>query len=235
VARKVWTESDTTFLKLNRENMSNHEIAVALGCGLRTVLKKVQKFDIKRHKVSRYGVNSKFFNKLTEETCYWAGFCAAEFEGKVYLKERLGKGWSSQMYICDAGLIDALQRNFNIGPQKSLVLSPPNIKDQNLILAYIVGYIDGDGTVGHYKATHSDRFDWIMSVTGTYMLLSWIKESFDQLVPPISERCARVLNRTKNGKILPVFQYSIRGHRACPRLARKWEPYIRFKEDSNEA
>lgn len=54
-------------------------------------------------------------------------------------------------------------------PQKSLILSAPNI-NENLIHHFIRGYFDGDGCVSFNENNH----DGIYSILGTYELLSFI-------------------------------------------------------------
>lgn len=60
-----------------------------------------------------------------------------------------------------------LGSNFNIYPQKSLTLSPPTLKG-DLALAYIAGYIDGDGSY-----TRSNNRP-VISIVGTAEVLQWI-------------------------------------------------------------
>ena len=66
-----------------------------------------------------------------------------------------------------------LKENFNIIPKKSLVLLPPKIVDKYYIKSFIIGYIDGDGTVdGHHGAR--------LRIVGTHEVLTWMSKFFNQ-------------------------------------------------------
>lgn len=160
------------------------------------------------------------------------------YTGKVSAVNRKGKGWSAQMYI--AGVeqwFRDLGNIYNIYPRKSLTLVPPNLVCQEHILSYIKGYIDGDGCVGKYKATHQDRWDWLIRIDGTYEVLSYIKDQFDSLLPGGGKVAS--VNGVKRAK---HFLYAVRGTRAekllslllsinTPCLDRKWN---KFREDTYE-
>jgi len=257
------TLEDIEFLKNNRDKMSNRELAQTLGCSVHTIIDKVRKYGLPLHKVSKYTPNEHYFDELTLENCYYGGFIAAdgciyprykqlsfelqirdytqllrfasltEFGGKVYLKERPNRGWSAQMYVVCERWVEQLRHHFNIVPKKSLILQPPNLQDVNQILAYSIGYVDGDGTVGKYTNNLQNRTDWFVGASGTYELLSFIKCAFDDLVPPVGKP-ASVLGMRRGGQLQAYrFIYQIRGKRAehilsklvsidCPHLDRKW-------------
>lgn len=113
-----------------------------------------------------------------------------------------------------------LKENFNIVPNKTLTLEPPNLKSLENKLAFIVGYIDGDGCVykdGKYIGIH---------VLGTKEVLEWMKDIFDLISIP-SKRNPKVRKRNN------IFEYKIVGKRAkeikkilenidVPKLDRKW-------------
>lgn len=67
-----------------------------------------------------------------------------------------------------------LKNNFNIIPNKTFLLIPPNLKDLKLQLAYIIGYIDGDGAISiiqpkRYKSKHL-----LLQIAGTKLMMKWI-------------------------------------------------------------
>lgn len=63
-----------------------------------------------------------------------------------------------------------LGSNFNIYPRKSLTLSPPTLEG-DLALAFIAGYIDGDGS---YTKTNNRP---VISILGTKEVLEWVSDS----------------------------------------------------------
>jgi hypothetical protein len=129
-----------------------------------------------------------------------------------------------------------LKNNFNIVPRKSLILKPPKKLSFEHSLAFIIGYIDGDGsickTVDKIEKNNKviDKEFIVLSICGTYEMLCWIKKFFDTLIP--TPKLANVL---KTGNI---YRYGIKGDRAIklikqlkligvPKLERKWN---RFEE-----
>lgn len=63
--------------------------------------------------------------------------------------------------------------NKGVVPRKSLILGPPKI-DSQFYLPFILGYFDGDGSIG--QANNSNFF---ISIQGTQELLTWINEILD--------------------------------------------------------
>ena len=73
-----------------------------------------------------------------------------------------------------------LKTNFNIIPRKSLILTPPNIHNKNEIDSFIIGYIDGDGSVGLYKSKRQKSLT--ISMLGTKEMLEWIQNRFSEIL-----------------------------------------------------
>lgn len=80
-----------------------------------------------------------------------------------------------------------LQKYWNVTRRKSNTLIRPKIKCKDLQLAYIIGYIDGDGSI-----FITNRADLILSICGTKSVITWI---------------AKVLNRCFGVKI-PLLHYN---------------------------
>lgn len=68
---------------------------------------------------------------------------------------------------------------YNIINKKSLTLEPPNIKDEDIIKAFIIGYIDGDGTICFIGKNKYLK----IGIVGTKSFLTWIKSYFDKWIP----------------------------------------------------
>ena len=135
-------------------------------------------------------------------------------------------GYKTQVDICGVPeWVDALGRNFNITPRKTLTLQPPNIQEKAHIIAFLVGNIDGDGTIA--KKSRSVFFH------GTKELLEWVKNFFDTYCPP-------VVNNVKPAKLIPIktiWKYGASGKRILPfleevralnipKMKRKWEKIL---------
>jgi hypothetical protein len=131
--------------------------------------------------------------------------------------------------ICGASLwISDLEKNFSISPRKTFTSKPPVGLDESCRLAFITGYLDGDGSIylasNIYKNTTYRRIG--MSFRGTKEMLNWIRACFDQLVPSSKEAAS-----VSDDGVFP--RYIIAGSRAeallhklysinVPRLERKW-------------
>lgn len=137
-----------------------------------------------------------------------------EYKWKV---AKLRIGCASQLFL-DLG------QNFNITPRKTHTLLPPSLVDFNHKLAYIIGYIDGDGSI--MKTKCGRNYDWI-SIVGTRNLLLWISSVFNELEPSKS-------GKTNVYKGKSMWMYSLQGPRATkildrlrqiptPKLERKWK------------
>ena len=77
-------------------------------------------------------------------------------------------------------IISDLNSNFNITPQKSLILQPPNLTNKDEILSYIIGYIDGDGHISNGKPR--------LSIVGNKEILDWINNIFNNSGKVYSEK-----------------------------------------------
>lgn len=121
-----------------------------------------------------------------------------------------------------------LINNFNITPRKTATLQPPLLV-ANLALAYIAGYIDGDGCINIDKSREGGIR---ISMLGTENVLLWIKTILDK-VSDYNYNNQGLASPCKRGNI---FQYQIRGKRArdifdaiqslrLPVMKRKWEKF----------
>ena len=111
-----------------------------------------------------------------------------EYDGPIYggeetLKANGKKYQSSTLFFSNSTkLIHDLKDNFGIEPQKSLTYSHPSGLTPEQALAFIKGYVDGDG---HVKTT-GKRIR--IGATGTLETLTWIQEHFDRIAPPRSPK-----------------------------------------------
>lgn len=87
--------------------------------------------------------------------------------------------------------INHLKDNFNLAPQKTYRLAPPNLNEY-LSLCYLAGYTDGDGCILYDKKSNSIKIKWVSS---SVEILKWVKNIIDgrysSLVP--EKKVANVL------------------------------------------
>lgn len=72
-----------------------------------------------------------------------------------------------------------LIKHFNIGPRKSLTLTGPNLNESDHKLAYMVGLINGDGSI--YR--DSSRNAIYLSITGTLAICEWCRNLYNEHYP----------------------------------------------------
>jgi len=133
-----------------------------------------------------------------------------------------------QIYSASKILLD-LKNNFNVVDRKTFTLeSPINLSEENQ-LAFIKGYIDGDGYI--YLDKKQKTLE--VGVAGTKQFLIWIKETVDKLIPT-----NKILAQVR--KVENIHKYKIAGKRAIkflnilhkmptPELKRKWNKLEEYK------
>lgn len=187
------------------EKLSTRKIAKILGCGTTSITNYLKKYNIEirtNAKYTKYSKNESFFEEINNESCYWAGFIAAD--GCIRPeKNRLQIGLSivdidllnsfcincaytgkifSYKASCELSIGQAtkwildLKENFNITPRKSLTLQPPNLTELEHKLAYIVGYIDGDGSIYNTK-----RNGIGLNIVGSQDIIKWISNTLSTI------------------------------------------------------
>lgn len=148
---------------------------------------------INSRKKREYYINDNFFEIPNLLNSYWAGFLAADGNiSRDYCTLTIGlsakdrivlenfirdtdsnykiKNYKSNgcdcvgLAITSAKICQDLKNNFNITDRKSLTLIHPNLTT-DLSDSFIVGYIDGDGTIGLYNSKKQKSLS--LSLLGT--------------------------------------------------------------------
>lgn len=207
-------------------------------------------------KKRKYEVNDMFFKNPNKLNCYWAGFIAADGninkksnQLKIILSTKdiehlklflmyINSNNPISVYACkikytscsinitSPTMCSDLLTNFNITPKKSLTLKEPNINDKMLIDSYILGYIDGDGSIGLYGIKKQKNI--IISIMGTLDMCNWVKKRFSEIIGKSIGSISRKKNQLNN-----TYSYSISNKCAriifkhfygidSPKLERKW-------------
>lgn len=102
---------------------------------------------------------------------------------KIRVRKRIRKGKTlstAEISITSFKMINDLLNNFNICyGNKTDRLQPPVKLNRNHKLAFITGYIDGDGWLQYNNCLN-------LGVCGTYEMVTWIKKSLDEEVLKIN-------------------------------------------------
>lgn len=187
------------------------------------------------------------FNKESIIECYWAGFIAAdgnlrspdkkgnrkEIRMSCNIKDythlnkfksfvdtncnlRLNKNMC-YLDFTNATIYNNLIKNFNITPRKSLTLKPPKGLNKKQSLAFIKGYIDGDGCISYRKDTQLR-----LSVVGTKQILKWVCKhlNIDNKIQICYNKKTYEVKVTGNKKARNILKTLKK--LKTPSLARKW-------------
>jgi hypothetical protein len=135
--------------------------------------------------------------KLSKKDIKHLKFFKKKIETESPIKEGVGVSFNKEIEYCkliiySRKIINDLRINFNIISKKTLINVPPKINSIDNKLAFILGLLDGDGSV--YKVNKNIRITFL----GTKDVLLWIKETLEELVGDITA------NILKKGKIFSL-------------------------------
>lgn len=197
-------------------------------------------------------VNDNFFSKPNLLNSYWAGFIAADgciidkahsqkllvlelgikeykhlmaFKKAIDFIGKIGiyrKGRSCKFSITSDILCNALNENFKITPRKTFTLEPPENLNKEQTLAYIIGYIDGDGSILINKAQAGKYSYLAFDIVCTKSIGSYIKKHLGLSKIQIIKRPKENVHRVRfNGKTAIII-YKLLEKLVVPKLQRKW-------------
>jgi hypothetical protein len=136
----------------------------------------------------------------------------------------------TQMTVSSKNWVRDLQFNFSVTPRKSLTLKPPNIAVLDHKLAFLAGYIDGNGSIS--AQTTKDRNYTTLTVYGTREVVDWAKASLGEFYTPQGVTLRSSVRHQGSG--LKMWLYSISGKNltllkrhiqgmGIPTMSRKWD------------
>lgn len=102
----------------------------------------------------------------------------------------------SILHITSNQLCNDLANIFNVGPRKSLTHEPPIGLTFEQELAFIIGYIDGDGCI--YKANTDIKHPLKIGIVGTNQFLEFILNRLQLL---LTKNCKAKIKKDNNSKI----------------------------------
>lgn len=165
-----------------------------------------RKYNIPVHKPNYY-IKDNYFTELTLENCYWAGFIAADgyiskdqsrliiglsrkdtthlqkFLNSLETNYTLRPSSKNSIYldVKSKQIVSDLYSHFNITNAKSYTLKSPNLVDETFIDAYIIGLIDGDGSI-HFSTPKGRQKILYISLVGTPEVLTFVKNRFEEIL-----------------------------------------------------
>lgn len=251
----TWNAGEVEFLNANYKTLTIDALAGILGKSVDSVVYRLSSLGLKKRIPATY--DKTYFDSLSMESAYWAGFIAADgcvrvtnkyeyrlqlvlkqselyhierfksciaYSGNIGLYTNNQNYKSASMTIHGAKpLLDSLETIYNITQRKSLTLQPPNITDPELIKAFIIGYIDGDGCF-----THTSGGKYLsLSILGTYSFLSWVSEQLFLISGIRVRKLIRCRKDTETYQIIASANKALSIWRSLncvdvPKLERKW-------------
>jgi DNA-binding transcriptional regulator WhiA len=244
--------SKEKLLKLSKYNTIK-EISGILGFPYSTVWYNCKKYNIKP--ICKSGNTYTLFDTYTLESCYWAGFIAAD--GNVYVntskgmyrtsihlahkdidhikkfkrtivsknKINISKTNGCCIQIGSKHVVKSLERNFNIVPKKSLILEPPVNIPDSLVSHYLRGVFDGDG---HIKYNNSISCNFNI-VSGSKKFIIWVVSQLQKFKKDIN-----IYNKSNyfcidlNNQIsFNILNWIYNNSTWCTRLDRKYRYYLK--------
>ena len=126
-----------------------------------------------------------------------------------------------------------LKNHYNLTPLKTKRIGPINLKEKDLILSYLIGSIDGDGTIAMRTTKQNGReypSPYLHICSASKKFVDWFKEKMDEYYPPLTKRNPKVAKVEKDN----LYRWTVGGLRAAiiinsmrkinvPKFKRKWE------------
>lgn len=162
--------------------------------------------------VKIYSCNEDYFSDLNPNSCYWAGFILADgygseekrtlniklaakdlsqiekfksdinFNGKIYHNKNQNQ---YGVLISSEKIIKDLKENFDIEfKNKTYTAKPPTKLTEQQKLAFLVGLIDGDGSINVANFKTKGKYFYSknrISLIGTREVCEWTKKIFEDL------------------------------------------------------
>ena len=201
-------------------------------------------------------VNDEFFSTITDINSYYAGFIAADgninkdrpnltialsSKDRYFLETFLktiksdygvhdydSHGFpASSIIITSNKICEDLNKIFNITPNKSLTYVPP-ILDLPYLDCFIMGLIDGDGSIG-FQARKKCNDSLYISIAGTFDTCNLVKTRFEEILgKETSNLFQKDSNKNfysyrvsdRNARNIFIFYYE--KYNYLPVLNRKW-------------
>lgn len=208
----------------------------------------------------KYKINDTFFFNINEINSYYAGFIAADgninkdhpnltislsekdgaflekfieyLESDYPIRNYNSNGFPiSSLIITSQQICSNLKENFNIVPDKSLIYVPPML-EQPYLDCFIMGLIDGDGTIG-FSARKTCKDSLYITLIGTKDSCNLVKARFEEILGKSTSSLHQVEKNKnsftyrisdRNARI--IFMYFYEKYNYLPTLTRKWSKEI---------
>jgi len=181
---------------------------------------------INKHSLNCYNYRLEISNS---DICHLEQFKKdAQYNGPIKTSLRENKFLHSRIVVSESRWIQDLKNYYNIIPNKTLRLEPPNLNNEYLKFCYLIGYIDGDGTIFYNEETN------LLSIRIVSSSLNIINWCHFLVMHKFKNNCIRKKENNVNLSLRKYPCFTINGLRAAvvfnylykfnlPKLQRKWE------------
>lgn len=207
-----------------------------------------------------YKIDDNYFSNINEVNSYYAGFIAADgninkdctnltiilakkdeivlekfiknLKSDYHIRHYSSNGFpTSNLVITSRQICSNLKEYFNIIPNKSLIYVPPMLK-QPYLDCFIIGLIDGDGTIG-FSSRKICKDSLYITLVGTKDSCELVKNRFEEILGKTTASLHQVVKNKnsytyrisdRNARI--VFLYFYEKYNYLPTLNRKWSQEI---------
>jgi len=166
------------------------------------------------------------FLEILKEDIKYTGPIYERFNSGIKYINKKGENHSCLRINSIGRMADDLANNFNVVPNKTLRLGPPNLKSKELCLSYIHGFTNGDGCI----AFNERRGPSIRFGSSGDGILEWVREFYLSLnIKTPRNRTPNIIKTScKNAKLFIIgavgayYFYEILKRVPVPILERKW-------------
>lgn len=181
---------------------------------------------INKHSLNCYNYRLEIANS---DICHLEQFKKdTQFNGPIKTSIRKDKFLHSRLVVSEPKWIKDLEKYYNIVPNKTLRLGPPNLNNEYLNFCYLIGYIDGDGTI--YFDQNKKQL-CIKAISISYDIIDWCHKL---ILNKFEKSCIRQKENKVKLHMSKYPYFAVEGLRAAvvfdylykfdlPKLKRKWE------------
>ena len=260
MAIKISNEIEHKIVNLYNEGYGVMELSDKFQLHRTTIQRVLKRHNVKLRKRTPAHYNIHFFDEYNINSCYWAGFIAADgyvrFD-RANVSIHLSANDSSHLkkleiltsYVGKTRVHDndcclsfagewfpkALADNFDIYPRKTFNVTISNKIPKDMIPHFLRGYFDGDGCV-----TNAGEYLKISFTSGSTTLLKQISEFFydndirvrnEFGMPKVFNNCFIAYNCKNAQQVLDLLYLD---STELTRLDRKYQLYLQYKSTSDK-
>lgn len=256
MAQKTLYDIEYQIIELYKNGFSTSELSVKFGIHRSTVQRILIRNGVELRKRTPCHYDTRLFDEYTMESCYWAGFIAADgyirydrdavvihlsntdkdhlyklakltnFQGNIHNNDK-----ECSITFSGKWYVESLKNNFNICPQKTFDVKIPDNLPEGMLAHFLRGYFDGDGSI-----SHTNNYLHIGITSGSTQLLNQIIDYLyrNNIVIRNKDGKPKIYN-TNNAinyfcnNAYKVIDLLYSNSTECTRLYRKYQLYLNWK------